>query len=408
MKGFFHDSVWTVRDMRIALPARTISTAGTGLTMAATLLLIHNRGLGPYGVAALIACLSVPGILTMAIAGRVADRVDSRIVLVITAAAQAAGCLALAAQPSALMIYAMTVVISLAQSFAQPTWSALIPRAAGEDKIGPAIAWQRGLNAVASPVGFALGGLLVGLGQVRWGFLGDAGTYLLLATAALGIQTRRHISIQPQLEGVGRGSWRDALATTARDRLVWPLFITIVVFVILVEGINPVEVFLVRDALGASSLQFGLSEFFSGAGVILGSVIAGRIRTANRRAQAAAIGFGSAASSLIIAGLAPNYWVYATMLIGLMAGSATFGALLVGRTPDQDRGKVFAALGGLSQTASILALAAGSTVLSITTPRITFIAAGIGGVLLMIITTIRITRAIPQTTDPDHQPERQA
>lgn len=395
MKRSFHESVWAIHDMRIVLPARTLSTAGTGLTTAATMLLIHNRGLGPYGVAALIACFSVPGILTMGIAGRIADRLDSRTILVSASLAQGAACVILGAWPTPITMYAMTAVISLAQTFAQPTWSALIPRVVGDDRIGSAIAWQRGLNAIGQPIGFAVGGLLVGLGQIRWGFWGDGATYLLLAVAVLAVQTRRHTG---QIEEAVRTSWRGAIKATARDPLVWPLFITILIFVVLVEGINPVEVFLVRDTLGASSFQFGLSEFFSGAGAIVGSLIAGRIRATSTRSRMAAIGFGSAAVSLVGAGLSPSYWPYAGMLVLLSAGygigNATFGALLVTHTPDHDRGKVFAALGGLSQTASVLALAAGSTVLTLTTPRITFIGAGIGGATLMTITSIRLAIAL--------------
>jgi MFS family permease len=248
------------------------------------------------------------------------------------------------------MIYVATFVISLAQAFVQPVWSALIPRIVGDHRIGPAIAWQRGLSAVANPVGYAIGGLLVGLHQARWGFLGDAASYLIVAAAALTVRTRRQPRRMPQ--SGSRSSWMPTIRIPARDPIIWPLFVTILIFVILVEGINPVEVFLVRDSLKASSFQYGLSEFFAGAGAILGALIAGRIATTGHRARAAAIGFGAPAISLISAGYSPNYWTYAGMLILLSAGygigNATFGALLITRTDDQDRGKVYAALGGLS------------------------------------------------------------
>jgi MFS family permease len=386
VKETLQNSVWAIRDLRIVLAARTASAAGTAVTSVTALLLIHDSGLGPYGVAGLLACLFVPVILTMGLAGRVADETDSRGVLVTTALAQAAGCLALTVLPRPAVIYPAVGVIALAQAFAQPTWSALVPRIVGENRIGRAIAWQQGLNAVSAPVGSAVGGLLVGLGLVRWGFAIDALSYLILASVALAVRTRRRQS--PTRQTVARG-WADGLRIAGRDPVVRPLFATILIFVILVEGINTVEVFLVRDSLGGSPFQYGLSEFFSGAGALAGAGIAGRVVGIDGRVVAACAGFAGAALGLIAAALSPSFWIYALTLIilsgGFGVGNASFGALLVSRTPDADRGKVYAALGGLSDTAKLIALAVGSSSLLFVAPRISFLVAGIAGVLVMII-----------------------
>ncbi|UUT34577.1 MFS transporter [Microbacterium elymi] len=177
-----------------------MSTAGTAVTSIAAILLPHNafadRGVADEGtaafvVAAFLAALVIPTIATMGVAGRVADTVDSRLVLTVTALVQAAAVTALGFAPVPAMIFVTGVIIALAQAFAQPTWSALVPRVVGEEKIGQAISWQQGLAAVASPIGAAFGGLLVTLDDVAWGFWADAATYLLLAGAALLIRTRR-------------------------------------------------------------------------------------------------------------------------------------------------------------------------------------------------------------------------
>ena len=90
MKEALRNSVWAIRDARIVLLARGASTAGTALTNLAALLLLHDAGVGPYGVTVFIACAAVPTIATMGIAGRIADTVDSRRVLAIAGAVQAA------------------------------------------------------------------------------------------------------------------------------------------------------------------------------------------------------------------------------------------------------------------------------------------------------------------------------
>ena len=226
MKDSFHNSIWAIRDARIALLARALSTAGTAVTSIAAILLLHGLGVGPFGIAAFLAALALPTIATMGLAGRIADTVDSRIVLTVTALVQAAACFVLGAFPEAGTIYATGFVIACAQAFAQPSWQALLPRVVGDERIGAAVAWQQGLNAVAAPVGAALGGILVSSGHVSWGFWLDGASYLLLALAACAIRERRHGGER----AAAGSSWTAGIRIVARDRMVWPLFVAILVF----------------------------------------------------------------------------------------------------------------------------------------------------------------------------------
>lgn len=403
MKQSFQSSIWTIRDARIALGGRALSTAGTSVTSIAAILLLHDGGVGPLGVAAFLAALVIPAIATMGIAGRVVDTMDSRVVLVTASLIQAAAVCVLGFAHDTAMIFVTGVVISLAQAFEQPTWSALLPRIVGEDRIGQAISWQQGLAAVASPIGAGLGGLLMTLDDIAWGFWADAATYVLLAGAAMIIRTRRHGaldgSVMPGQDAAAdpKPSWTAGLRMVARDRILLPLFFAILVFVILVEGVNPVEVFLARDALGATDWQYGLSEFFAGAGGVIGAAIAGRIHSNTTRARVATIGFGGAGMFLIAGGLAPGFWFYAVCLTGIVAafgtGNATFGALLTSRTPDAHRGRVYAALNGFARTASLIALGLGGVGNALLGPRTTFIVAGIAGAVTMAVAGVAVLRA---------------
>ena len=401
MKRSFQNSVWAIRDARIALVARALSTAGTAVTSIAALLLLHDGGVGALGVAAFLAALVIPAIATMGIAGRVADTMDSRVVLVAASLVQAAAVVALGFAHDTVMIFVTGVVISFAQAFEQPTWSALVPRIVGEERIGQAISWQQGLAAIASPVGAGLGGLLMTLDDIAWGFWADAATYVLLALGALVIRTRRHggTDAAPVRDAAAepKASWSAGLRIVMRDRVLVPLFAAILVFVVLVEGVNPVEVFLARDALGATDWQYGLSEFFAGAGGLAGAAIAGRVHSNTTRARVAMIGFGCAALVLIAAGAAPGFWVYAALLTLLVAafgtGNATFGALLTSRTPDAQRGRVYAALNGLARTASLVALGLGGVGNALLGPRLTFIVAGVAGAAAMAVASVAVLRA---------------
>lgn len=424
--------MWAIRDARIALLARALSTAGTSVTSIAAMLLLYDGGVGPLGVAAFLAALTIPTIATMGVAGRVADTMDSRVVLVTASLVQATAVTALGVTHTTAVIFVTGIVIALAQAFEQPTWSALVPRIVGEDRIGPAISWQQGLAAVASPIGAGIGGLLVTLDDVAWGFWADAATYVLLAGAALIIRTRRHgaaesatgagatagatspvqgapaagaasavvdaVAVQAAAPAARKqSSWAEGARIVARDRILMPLFAAILVFVVLVEGVNPVEVFLVRGPLGATDWQYGLTELFAGAGGVIGAAVAGRVAGNHARARAATIGFGSAALIMVAVGLAPSFWVYAALITALIAafgtGNAAFGALLTSRTPDALRGRVYAPLNGLARTASLIALGLGGTANALVGPRTTFVTAGAAGAAVMVVAGLAVLRA---------------
>ncbi|WP_354002770.1 MFS transporter [Microbacterium elymi] len=155
--------------------------------------------------------------------------------------------------------------------------------------------------------------------------------------------------------------------------------------------------FLVRDALHATNWQYGLSEFFAGAGGLIGAAIAGRILSNTVRARIATLGFGAAAVIMVAMGLAPSFWAYAVLLTLLVAafgtGNATFGALLTSRTPDAQRGRVYAALNGLARTASLIALGLGGTANAVLGPRSTFVVAGIAGAVTMAVAGVAVLRA---------------
>jgi MFS family permease len=406
-------SIWGLPDIRVILPARALSTAGSALTMVAAVLHLHGTGSGPVVIAALMACVAIPTIATMGVAGHVADRYDSRTVLLLSTTVQVIACVVLGIWPNGQVIFVSLIIIQLGQAFSQPTWSALLPRVVGEDRIAKAISWQQGLTAAAAPAGTAAGGLIVGLWDLRWAFWIDACSFALLIIAVMIVRTRRRAVVSDDPGPKVR--WSAGIAIVRTDAIVWPLFTALLVFVILVEGINPAEIFLARDALGASPVEYGFSDAFAGAGAVLGAFLAGRIAGVRRWVRAAVLGFGLSAVALVLAGLAPSFWVYVALLAGLTTafsiGNATFGALLMTRTPDADRGKVQAALGGMARTCSLIALAIGGFGTSLLGPRITFVLAGVAGVLVMIAAGLLTMRSkgddpVDETSDDESAPVR--
>ena len=84
MKRMFQEwrEVAAFRDARILLIAGALSLAGDAMAMVALVLRVHASGAGPYAVSGLLWCFALPVVVTMRLAGRASDRIDSRRLLV--------------------------------------------------------------------------------------------------------------------------------------------------------------------------------------------------------------------------------------------------------------------------------------------------------------------------------------
>lgn len=423
MKHSFHTprGVWAHRDVRLILPARTVALAGNAMAIVTLLLQTHDRGAGSVGVAALLISLALPAIALMGIAGRLADTHDSRMLLVVGIGVQVFALVGLAYSSSVPVTLMAAAVLELGQAVIGPVWTGLLPRIVGEDAVGQVIAWQQGLGAIAGPIGAAVGGVVYGSAGATPALLGASGAFAALWLTAWAIRTRRHLAAESAALPDSAGSAEPAppaeedaiehrtssgniilralpgLAVLRRDELVWPIMLTLLPAVVLLEGVNAVEVFLARDILHATPSQYGLGELAAGAGGVAGALIAGRLSGARAWVRGTIFGFALASTTVAFAGAAPNFWVYLGLMVAVSAtagvANASNGALVVTRTAESQRGAVGAALAGLSRTGSVLALALGGLVGTVASPRAVFICGGIAGAAVILAIGWRAVRA---------------
>lgn len=389
--------MWAHRDMRLILPARTIALAGNAMAIVTLLLQAHDRGVGTIGVAALLVGLALPPIAMMGVAGRLADTHDSRLLLSAGIGVQVLALVVLAWSPGFVATLAGVLLLELGQAVIGPVWTALLPRVVGEEHVGAAIAWQQGLGAVAAPVGAALGGILFGAYGAAPALLAAAGAFVALWLAVQAIRTRRHLAGQPPTSSPGSSRLLAGVALLRADRVVWPTFLALLPMVVMVEGVNAVEVFLARDTLGATPAQYGLGELAAGAGGVLGAAVAGRLSGGRAWVRGTIGGFAVACGALAVAGAAPSFWVYLVLMVVVAGaagvGNAANGALLMTRTPDAQRGTVAAALNGIARTGSVLALGIGGLVGTLASPRTVFIVGGLAGMVAVTAFGISSLRA---------------
>src|SRR5215472_4781580 len=213
------------RDFLVSLAGRCASRFGDAVAIVALTLRLQSSGAHPYLVAALLAAGLVPMIAVAGPAGRVADSVDSRRVLVIASVAQACCCVPLIFIHQVAAMIVLVALLGIGAAFSQATWQALIPRVAGEENIGAAMALQQTGFTFSLILAPAVAGILAGVFGTGVPLTLDAVTFGAMAVAALAVRTRRGGTGAVLAEGTGRAKQGGGWAALRSDPLLAPLIV---------------------------------------------------------------------------------------------------------------------------------------------------------------------------------------
>jgi MFS family permease len=154
-------------------------------------------------------------------------------------------------------------------------------------------------------------------------------------------------------------------------------------------------VFLVRDTLGGSALAFGLVTGAYGVGMLLGSL--GLTWKGTAAAAATVLLLGGVASGVgaILTAIAPLIALVAVAQAIAGAGNAVdvvaMDTLVQRSVPREMLGRVFGLVGTAAPAGHTLAFAAGGFLVDATSPRIVFLIAGLG-VLLVLLPVMLVLR----------------
>jgi MFS family permease len=369
------------RDLSIAITGRMVSTFGDGVALVALTLRLQADGARPYEVGLLLAAGTIPLLLLARPVGRLVDDHDSRRLLVGGGLAEVAATIPLIFLHSVVPIVLLVAVLGGAASVTAATWSALLPRIAGDDHLAEAVSAQQSLNLLVLVGAPAVGGLLAGEFGSGVPVTVDAATFVVLTVAAALVRTRRVPERSPTVDGSARV--RGGLAILRGDRVLAPLLAGVALVVLLVGMVDVVLVYLVRETLHAGGVWYGLTEASWMAGMVAGSLGAGRVRTEARQVAATTAGAALACAGLACFAIAPAVWILVPLSVlgGIGNGYAgtCLSTLLLTRTPDGARGRVSAtanAIFGGAQGASLLLAGAVAVALS---PRAIYALAGLLG-----------------------------
>ncbi|MBV9335005.1 MAG: MFS transporter [Solirubrobacterales bacterium] len=389
-------------DLVITLVGRMVSTFGDGVALVALTLRLQAGGAHPYEVGLLLAAGVIPQLLLARPIGRLVDTHDSRHLLVGGGLAEVAATIPLIFLHSVLPIVLLVAVLGAAASMTGATWSALVPRVVGEDHMAEAVSAQQSLNILVLVGAPAVGGLLAGGFGSGVPVTVDAATFVVVTVAAALVRTRRMPERVPNLDGSSRV--RGGFAILRADRVLAPLLAGVALVVFLVGMVDVVLVYLVRDTLHAGGVWYGVAEASWMAGMVAGSIGAGRVGTERGQVRATIAGAALACAGVAGFAVAPVVGILVALSVPGGVGNGYAGVclstLLMARTPDSARGRVSAAASAIFGAAQGASLLLGGVVAVVLSPRAMYAVAGLLGVAaagLAAVTTVSRTsdQAIP-------------
>jgi MFS family permease len=364
-----------IRDLHLLSGAVGLSALGDWLALVALTLHVSAQGGSSFALAALFFALWSPAVLLAGPAGLLADRVESRALLIAGALVATGACAGLAVADGLVAILPLALVLGCAHAVVGPAEFALVPAVVGEDRVG----WANGRMETARYVGYALGPLLGGLVAAGAGtgvaMLVDAATFLALAVAAVALRARRRPVAPARHERA-----REGIAFLARDPTL-----ALVMAVAFVSLLFMTTSWTAEPPFALEVLEIGSVGYGAVLTVWTLGMVAGAAGLARRVPAAACAGAALVAVAVQGAGLGlPAVWLSLPLMLAAMAlGGVGHGLknvlvrnLIHERVPDRLRGRAYAAYNGLRNGAELVALMLGGALVAGVGPRWTLLVAG--------------------------------
>ncbi len=367
---------WPIR--RLALGGFLSSVGSWAAGIAVSYYVFRQTGSAVWVAATLFFTFGVVGLFSP-LAGKIADRYDRRWVMIIADTGSAACWFALIWVRDPVSVIALAFLGSLVGLPYGPAASAAVPNLAGEDELG----WANGLISAAHStgrlVGPALGGGLFAFVGIGAAFAVNAMSFVLSAVMSASI----HVPFSKEtLSDAPVSTWdgfRAVFADDVQKRLLIAWAISYLAMDIAFVADPPLAA-----VFGVGAFGYGLMDTFFGGGAALGGLYGRRVKESAERKWIILGLLGVAVGWFLIAG-AP--W-FALVLIASAGAAAmdTIGTvagygLIQRRTPDDLRGRVFAAYGMSGMLANMLGFVLVGPFVEAFGPRAVYAA---GGVLMLL------------------------
>ncbi|MCE9614360.1 MAG: MFS transporter [Lentisphaerae bacterium] len=325
----------------------------------------------------------LPIILLAVPAGHLADRLDRRRIMLTAQAVVATGSVGLAllswAGGSVASVYTCLALAAIARAFGGPASSAFWPGLVPAEAYSNAVTWRSGGFQVASVLGPALAGLLIGW-QHRAvpAYLMDAALTLIFWLNVYQIPPR------PVVPHPEPASWRSLLAGFGflwRTKVLLAA-VSLDMFAVLLGGATALLPIYAKDILHVGPVGFGLLRAAPAAGAVIMTLMIAHHPPTSRAGPAmlwSVVGFGVAT---VVFGLSQSFWLslVALALTGALDNISVVvrHSLLQLQTPDAMRGRVNAVNSVFISCSNELGAFESGTVAAMFGPVVSVVAGGLG------------------------------
>ena len=335
------------RNYRIFFTGQLVSLAGTWMQNVALAWLVIELSGSPLAIGALAFWRFVPFTIFGLVAGVVADRIESRRLVMATQGAAMATSIALAVvtltgTATLPLVYALAALGGIALAFDAPGRQSLTFQMVGPRELPNAVALNSGLFNGSRIIGPAIAGLVIAAVGTGVCFVINAVSFLAVLTALAIVREEELHPVEKDRTATIVGGLRHAAGFAWRDPQL--RLILTVVTVVATVGFNfhVLVPLLAADTLHVGPEGFGLLSASFGLGALVGALAAATFRNASWRLFA----IGTASFGVLAICLAPvqNAYLAGLLLFGVGISFTLFtanaNALVQLGAPDYLRGRL--------------------------------------------------------------------
>jgi MFS family permease len=337
------------RNFRIFFAGQLVSLAGTWMQNVALAWLVLELSGSPLAVGALAFWRFLPFTVFGLVAGVVADRVDSRRLVMTTQGSAmvvsvALAFVALTGTATLPVVYVLAALGGITLAFDAPGRQSLTYQMVGPSSLPNAVALNAGLFNGSRVIGPAIAGLVIAAAGTGVCFVLNAFSFLAVLVALSSLRTEElHTVVRDPSTRIVAGM-RRALGFVVRDPQLRAVLGVVTVVSTVGFNFHVLVPLLAAETLHVGPEGFGLLSASFGLGALVGALVTASFRAASWRLFATgATGFG-----VLALALAPveNATLAGALLFGVGISFTLFtanaNALVQLGAPDQLRGRMIA------------------------------------------------------------------
>lgn len=373
-----------IRDYGLLWWGMVISNIGTWMQMVAQGYLVYQLTHSPFALGLVGFVRAVPIFTFSLFAGVVADRVDRRILLIVTQSlagifALILGILTSSGVVTVWMIMILSFCSAAVASFDNPTRQALVPDIVGKEYIANAVALQSAAFNGTGVLGPSLAGLALGFIGTAACFYINAVSFLAVIIALFMMSSVPHRSQRKQsmLQNL-----REGFRYVRGNRVVAALLLQICLVGLLGRPYTQLMPAMQRDVLHVGASGLGMLLAFSSIGALIGALAIASLSNFQHRGVLLVVSIGIFGAALIGFAVSRSFPLSLGILV-FVGGAATMSMsttnmLIQMRVPAEFRGRIMSmytmiAMGSMPLGSMIL-----GTVASFISVPTTLLIGGIG------------------------------